>query len=314
MQKSKKIFILLGPTASGKSEIVYKLIQTFPNLQIINCDSKQIYREIPKITAQPDQNEILKYNYKLYGYRSIYENYNVSQWLEDANNEISSAFLNHKIPFLIGGTGFYINGLLNKMSDLPKISEEIKLKHLEMIERLGIEKYYQYIIQKDPLIIGKIHPNDKYRLHRAGCIFDQSGKSIFNFYQEYKIQRKSDYDYKINILLPEKEILYKNIEKRFHEMINNNLLNEVSQIIDIPQHLPSYKSHGLPELIDYINKKQTLDNAIEIAIKNTKNYAKRQSTWFRNQLKNENFFYDKNSCLKEIMNSLSNSNTLSILN
>jgi tRNA dimethylallyltransferase len=305
MKKSKKILIFLGPTASGKSEIAYKLIQIFTNLQIINCDSKQVYKEIPKITAQPDQSEISQYNYKLYGHRSAYENYNISQWLEDANHEIESAFLNNKIPFLIGGTGFYIHGLLNKMSDLPAISEAIKLKHFDLIKKLGIEQYYKYILDKDPKIFRKINPNDKYRLHRAGCVFDESGKSIVDFYEESKITKKSDYDPQICILLQEKEILYKNIEKRFHIMIDEGLLDEVSKNLDIPRHLPSYKSHGLPELIDYSHGENNLNEAIEIAIKNTRNYAKRQSTWFRNQLKNENFFYDKNSCFKGISSLLS---------
>ena len=304
MQKSKKILILLGPTASGKSDIIYKLIQKFPNLQIINCDSKQVYKEIPKITAQPNQDEISQYNYKLFGHRSAYENYNISQWLEDANNEISSAFSNNKIPFLVGGTGFYVNGLINKMSDLPMISEEIKNHHSDLLIKLGIYKYYQYILQKDPSILGKIHPNDKYRLQRAGCVFEESGRSIFDFYEENKIERRSEYAHQIYVLLPEKNILYQNIEKRFYEMIKNNLLKEVSQVFDIPKHLPSYKSHGLPELIEYLNGEKTLENAIEIAIKNTRNYAKRQETWFRNQLKDENFFYDQDSCFQGIFSYL----------
>lgn len=306
MKKSKKILIFLGPTASGKSEIVYKLIQKFTNLQIINCDSKQIYREIPKITAQPNKNEILQYNYKLYGHRSVYEDYNISRWLEEANCEILSAFSNNKIPFLTGGTGFYINGLMNKMSELPTISEETKNQHLDLIKKLGIKEYYQYILQKDPKIINKINPNDQYRLHRAGCVFDESGKSILDFYEKSKIEKKSNHEYQIYILLPEKEILYKNIEKRFHLMIENGLLDEISKNLNIPKTLPSYKSHGLPELIDYFNGKKTLDESIEIAIKNTKNYAKRQRTWFKNQLKNENFFYDKELCFEKISSHISN--------
>ena len=105
-------------------------------------------------------------------------------------------------------------------------------------------------------------------------------------------------------LIRKVNILYQNIEKRFYEMIKNNLLKEVSQVFDIPKHLPSYKSHGLPELIEYLNGEKTLENAIEIAIKNTRNYAKRQETWFRNQLKDENFFYDQDSCFQGIFSYL----------
>ena len=300
MKKNEKIFILLGPTASGKSDVAYKLIQRFTNLQIINCDSKQVYKEIPKITAQPHLDEILQYNYKLYGHRSVYENYNISQWLENANDEIEKAFFSGKTPLLVGGTGFYINGLMNKMSDLPQISEKIKKFHSELIEKIGIEKYYEYVSQKDSKIIGKIHPNDKYRLHRAGCVFDESGRSILDFYEENKIQKKDNRDYQIYVVLPEKDILYQNIEQRFHSMMQSGILDEISQVMSIPKHLPSYKSHGLPELIDYINGEKTLNEAIEIAIQNTRNYAKRQKTWFKNQIRDGFFFHDKDSCLSKI--------------
>lgn len=298
MKKNRKILILLGPTASGKSDVALQVIKKFTNLQIINCDSKQIYKEIPIITAQPEREEIEEYGYKLYGHQSVYFHYNVASWLRDAEKEIENAFQNDKIPFFVGGTGFYIHGLMNEMSNLPEISEEIRERNFALLGDLGLEGYYEYLISRDKKIIGRINKNDKYRLHRAACVFDESGKSIFDFYEESKIRRKNDYEYFINVLLPDREILYSNIEKRFHIMLNNGLLGEVKEVVNIPRHLPSYKSHGLPELIDYLNGKRELDDAINIAIKNTRNYAKRQTTWFRHQLDDANFFDNKESCIE----------------
>ncbi len=108
-----KIIILLGPTASGKSQIGLELISKNSNLKIINCDSKQIYKEIPIITAQPPLNEIKSYEYSLYGYKSIYDHFDVTNWIDDAYWEINNAINLNKIPFLIGGTGFYVKSLLN---------------------------------------------------------------------------------------------------------------------------------------------------------------------------------------------------------
>ncbi len=298
MKKNNKIFILLGPTASGKSEVTYRLLQKNKNMQIINCDSKQIYEQIPIITAQPEHAEIEEYDYKLYGYFSPYAHYNVENWLKDAKREIKIALENDKIPFLIGGTGFYINCLMNKMSTLPKISDEIRKEQMDLLENIGAQNYFDELSYMDKRIIGKINPNDKYRLHKAGCVFAQSGKSIFDFYEQSAISKNDEYEYDVNVLLPERELLYSNIEKRFYAMIDMGVLDEVKKVIDIPSSLPSYKSHGLPELIDFLNKKCSLDDAIQKAIQNTRNYAKRQRTWFRHQLDDCAFYSDKDSCVE----------------
>ena len=301
MIKKNKIIILLGPTASGKSDIVTRLLKKNDNIQVINSDSKQIYKEIPIITAQPSAEEVSLYNYKLYGHVSINHHYGITDWIDDALKEINSAVLNDKTPLLIGGTGFYIKGLIEGLDELPKISEETKLKVEEMIEEITIENFYNYLCSIDERVRTKIQPTDRYRITKAGNVFFETGKSIFDFYQK-KVSKLANFDIITTVILPPREILYSKIDLRFDNMIQNNLLKEVLEVhrSGLDRNLPSYKSHGLPELLDYFDSILPLEEAIEIAKKNTRNYAKRQITWFKHQLENT-LFFDNHDAIYEFL-------------
>ena len=294
MINENNIYILLGPTASGKSGIARKLLEKNDNIRLINCDSKQVYKEIPIITAQPDLEEIEKYNHKLYGYHSIHEHYNIATWLNDTSNEIKNAISQNKIPLLIGGTGMYIKALTEGISEIPPISDEIKDFVDSKIENFGREEFYIYLSNLDPKIINRINQNDIYRLTKAGQVFLQTKKSIFDFYDN-KIKVLNEYNFVISVLLPDRDELYRNISIRFDDMIQNNVLTEVYKIFEdkIDKTLPSYKAHGLPELLEYFAGNIDLQDAIDQAKQNTRNYAKRQFTWFKHQISNGHFFDNK---------------------
>jgi tRNA dimethylallyltransferase len=276
-----KIIIVTGITASSKSELCENLVNKYNHIHIINCDSKQIYKEIPIITAQPS---IQKEIYKLYGYISVQQKYSVSLWLEDLRREINNAHKNSMLPIITGGSGLYISSLINGLSFMPKVSEEVKKNVSELGAIVSKKEFYQLVLDKDPKIRGKIVENDSYRLSRALEVITETGRSIFTWQENGKVQDVLG-NFKIYTILPNREYVYQRINTRFIAMIKSGAVNEVKDLLNmnLDPHSPAMKAHGVPEIIRYLRGEITLNKAIEIAQTNTRHYAKRQYTWFKNQ-------------------------------
>ncbi|NUX01431.1 tRNA (adenosine(37)-N6)-dimethylallyltransferase MiaA [Wolbachia endosymbiont of Madathamugadia hiepei] len=277
------LVIITGITASGKSELCDNLIEKYGNIDIINCDSKQVYKEIPIITSQPPRQEKF---YKLYGYVSARENYSVGLWLEDLKREVNSALENSRIPIIIGGSGLYISSLIKGLSSIPQISQEVRQNVSELRKNLSREEFYKLALSKDSKIQGKIFMNDSHRLSRALEVITETGKSIF-VWQEHR-QPPLFNNFKIYTILPERENVYRKINFRFIKMVENGAIDEVEKLLsmNLAPHLPAMKAHGVPEIIKYLKGELNLDEAIQIAQTNTRHYAKRQYTWFKNQFPN----------------------------
>lgn len=274
------LVIITGITASGKSELCDSLVERCGNIDIINCDSKQVYREIPIITAQPPRQEKF---YKLYGYVSARENYSVGLWLEDLKREVNSALENSRIPIITGGSGLYISSLIKGLSSIPQISQEVRQNVSELRKSLSKEEFYKLVLSKDSKIQGKIFMKDSHRLSRALEVITETGKSIF-VWQENR-QPPLFNNFKIYTILPERENVYRKINSRFIKMVENGAIDEVEKLLsmNLAPHLPAMKAHGVPEIIKYLKGELNLDEAIRIAQANTRHYAKRQYTWFKNQ-------------------------------
>ncbi|OEY86770.1 tRNA (adenosine(37)-N6)-dimethylallyltransferase MiaA [Wolbachia pipientis] len=276
-----KIIIITGITASGKSELCENLVSKNANIIIINCDSKQIYKNIPIITAQPPLQEEL---YRLYGYVSVKQKYSVTLWIEDLKREIDNAKKNSRLPIITGGSGLYINSLINGLSFVPEISEEVK-EHVNALRtNLNKKEFYQLVLNKDPKILGKIAVNDSYRLSRALEVATETGYSIFTWQESNRISTTLQ-NFKIYKILPDREYIYHKINSRFVTMIKSGAIDEIKFLLDmnLDPHLPAMKAHGVPEIIKYLNGEIALTEAIQIAQANTRHYAKRQYTWFKNQ-------------------------------
>lgn len=277
------IVIITGITASGKSELCDNLIKKHKNISIINCDSKQVYKEIPVITAQPPKQ---KEFYRLYGYVSARENYSVGLWIEDLNREVNNALKNSRIPIITGGSGLYISSLIKGLSSIPQISQEVRENVNELRKNLSKEEFYKLVLSKDPRIQGKIFINDSHLLSRALEVITETGKTIF-VWQENR-QPPLFNNFKVYTILPKREDIYRKINSRFIEMVENGAIDEVKNLLSMnpSPHLPAMKAHGVPEIIRYLKGEITLDEAIQIAQTNTRHYAKRQYTWFKNQFPN----------------------------
>lgn len=276
-----KINILAGTTASGKTKYAVELAKQI-NAVIINCDSMQVYQEIPLLTAQPTEEEKLGIEHRLYGCIPCGKEFNLGVWLELVVKEIKEVLALGKTPLLVGGTGLYIKSLVEGISELPSISEQTKLRIVELQVNCTTADLYSKLLDLDPLAGIRLKAGDTQRILRALAMVIETGTSIFTWQANAKVThffpRESFY---LMWLKKPREIIYNNINQRFLQMIELGVVEEVKKLkTDIT--LP--KAHGLPEIIKYLKGELSIEQAIAIAQKNTRHYAKRQITFFSHQL------------------------------
>lgn len=275
------IIFLYGATASGKTKLAVEIAKK-SNAEIINCDSKQVYKEIPIITAQPMRAEKQGIKHHLYGSISAKDSFSVMDWISQVVPIIHQISKAGKTPLIVGGTGMYIKYLIEGMPDIPNISAETKLYVRDMIEQKGVN--YVHNILSDDIKI-KLNANDKQRVSRAHEVFIETGKSLRYWQKRPNKKFISGFNITKIYLSPDRKKLYKNSDSRFDEMIVNGVLNEIEALmkLNIDSQNPSMLSHGVPELIKYIKGEFSFQQASDKAKQNTRNYIKRQSTWFNNQ-------------------------------
>ncbi|MES2214599.1 MAG: tRNA (adenosine(37)-N6)-dimethylallyltransferase MiaA [Pseudomonadota bacterium] len=279
MIKKDQITIICGPTASGKSALAMNMARRIGGA-VINADSCQVYKELPTLTASPtteDKSEIPHY---LYNFLSISDDFSVAKYLDIAKKTVEEVRSIGLHPIIVGGTGLYINALLYGLSNIPEITPDIRQRSREEFENLGRENFYNRLISLDPLLEGKIKQGDSQRMIRAFEVLMQSGKSIVD-YQKHKTGNIQG-DVSVIFLLPERKFLYKTCDERFIHMVESGGLEEVKS--NLIQGRSSPKILGLKELTLYLQGELLLSEAISLAQAKTRQYAKRQITWFTHQI------------------------------
>ena len=285
----EKITIICGPTASGKSSFAQKLAQK-KNAVIINADSLQVYKELPLLTAQPTEKDQQEIPHKLYAFLNPFEPFSVAKWMACITQEIKKAKEENKIPILVGGTGFYIKALTEGLSPIPIIPPSIREEIEQTQKKKGIDFLYKKLQKQDPTVALKLMPTDTQRIIRALEVIQETGQSISYWQSQPKIQPLEDRFQTILILPPRKE-LYQNCDIRFEKMIQQGALEEVKNFIKKYPLYPQQKNQGVTkaigfeQLTDFIEGRVSLEHAIEKAKTLTRNYAKRQITWFKHQIK-----------------------------
>lgn len=276
----KKIIIITGPTASGKTGFAVKLAQEIDG-EIINADSLQVYTENPIISAQPTSLEKQNIPHHLFGYVKGDEEYNVARWIKDACKCIKSL---KKTPIIVGGTGFYLKHLIFGLSSIPDIPNGIRDQAMELLDKLGNNKFHKALSELDPEAAAKIDPNNAKRALRAYEVIKFTGKSILDWQKE-NIRYFPISNFQMKILQPNREALYKKCNQRFLDMLDLGVLEEAKHLIAQNYNPISgvMKSHGVPELSKYLSGEWSLEEAIEKSQQVTRNYAKRQTTWFKHQ-------------------------------
>ena len=288
MDLKSKIILIYGPTASGKSKFAIKLAKKISG-QIINADSMQVYKELKVLTARPFKKDYQNIKHHLYGFQSARKNFSTGDWLKLANQKILQCKKKKQIPILVGGTGLYFKALTNGLVNIPNIPLSFRNKVRNLHKKLGQKKFFSELLILDPLIKDQINNKDAQRSIRAYEIKSYTKKSITRWFKN----TKSDYDYndffKICIDFPRKDLIER-INQRSKEMIESGAILEVKKFIKlrVPKDKSLSKAIGMNEIKEYLQKRIQTEQLIEkISIK-TRQYAKRQSTWARGNMKDWN--------------------------
>lgn len=278
-KKSKlpKIIVIVGPTASGKTSISLKIAKKWSG-EIVSADSRQIYRGMNIGTAKPTKKELTAVPHHMINIKNTDENYTALEYKCNAIKAIKKIIAKNKLPILVGGTGLYIKAVVDNLN-IPEAAPDSKLrKKLEKeIEKHGLKHLFGKLIKLDPEAAYIVDPNNPRRIIRALEVAIKTGKP-------FSTQRKIGsplFDFiEIGIEWP-KNILDKRINKRVDLMIKDGLIDEVKNLIKQYGQNQSFDAIGYREVVDYLNGKISLDEAINLIKKNTRNYAKRQMTWFK---------------------------------
>ncbi|WXT99667.1 MAG: tRNA dimethylallyltransferase [Catillopecten margaritatus gill symbiont] len=282
MQTNAVIF-LMGPTASGKTDLAIELSKHFP-ARLISVDSALIYKGMDIGTAKPDAATLKKYPHHLINICTPEESYSAFDFSKDAKIQIQLAFDNNEIPILIGGTSFYFNALEHGLSDLPVSTTKSKEKFNQLLQEKGSTSLHKTLAKIDPTAAQRIHPNDAQRITRALEVFDISGKTLSEL--QGNKQPGLNHPIKKIILMPPRPELHARIEQRFLSMMNNDFLTEVKTLKQNPnlhEDLPSIRCVGYRQAWQYLDGKINQETMIEKAIIATRQLCKRQSTWLKSE-------------------------------
>ena len=290
---SKKIILLAGPTASGKSKLAIHLAKKL-NGEIINADSMQIYKEFTILSSRPNKSELKKAKHHLYGLISVKKYFSAGDWLKEAKKKIKLCLKNKKLPIIVGGTGLYFNTITKGISKIPNIDSKTRTKVRNFFKKLGYKKFYEKLLILDPKVKNKILPSDSQRTQRAYEVKLKTKKSLF----DWIANTKSDffnYDIKKIFLNTPREELLTKIYNRTEQMFKQNCIAEVKKfnLLKLNKSFSAHKLIGVQEITKYLDQNLTLDQCKELINIKTRQYAKRQNTWARGHMKNWNKLYSK---------------------
>ena len=286
----KKVILLAGPTASGKSELGIYIAKKI-NGEIINADSMQVFKEIKILSARPEDYKNIKHH--LYGFVSVKKNFSTGEWIKHTEKKINEIINKKKTPIIVGGTGLYFKSLIDGIAQIPNISKAKRDKVIKLFNQIGVDEFYKKLIKLDPKCKNKIVKNDKQRMIRFYEVKFYTKKSIFDWQKNTKNNLK-DINFKKIFLNFPREVLLVKIEKRFKKMVDQGAIKEAKKFkkLGVSKILTSNNILGLKEIMSYLEGKMNLKEAIEKSTIRTRQYIKRQMTWFRGQMKDWNEFND----------------------
>ena len=276
-----QIYFIVGPTAIGKSSLAIKVAKKL-NGQIINVDSMQVYENLNILTARPSDQEMKEIKHHLYGHIKGSERYNVARWCEEALVIIKNCTKNNIPTVVVGGTGLYVDKLINGLVDIPSIPEDYKKQSEELLLNKGINKFYEIVSEFDSEALKKINPNDLNRLKRIWEVFMYTKIPMSNWIKNKTKKFLDNPKYLLYLFLPDREKNYERVNKRFVKMIDHGAVEEVKQLLKLNfnKSLPVMRAHGVPEISLYLDKKIVLKECINKGQQVTRNYVKRQHTWW----------------------------------
>ncbi len=282
---SRTVVVIAGPTASGKSGLALELAVE-NNGVVINADAMQVYKGVSIITAAPTEEDKKKAEHQLYEMFEPEHAGSVAEWLTRAVETIRDVWQRDKLPIVVGGTGFYIENLVGGISPIPETGAAAK-RYVAEILAGGVTAAYHKLKEFDAAGAAMVKPTDTTRVRRALEIFIDTGVSVAEWFQKPLIKVLPEINFKIVPLLPNLSDLEEKCAKRFDLMMDRGALEEVKALVarGVGENMPVMRAIGVPELAGYLKGKYPLEEAVAAAKLHTRQYAKRQLTWFRNRLK-----------------------------
>jgi tRNA dimethylallyltransferase len=279
------VILLAGPTASGKSALALALAEQFGGT-IINADSMQVYRDLRLITARPSVEEERRMPHALYGHVDAAENYSVGAWRSEAAAELAMAERESRAAIVVGGTGLYFNALTRGLTAMPPIPKQVRDDVRARLKSDGAAALHDELKRLDPHAAARLNRGDRARISRALEVMVATGRSIRDWHEDAKPDGPDSLRAVRIFLSPERDELARRIGARFDAMIEAGAIEEVRALMarNLDPSLPAMKAHGVPWLIRQLRGEITLEQAVEGAKRDTRQYTKRQQTWFRNQL------------------------------
>jgi tRNA dimethylallyltransferase len=278
------VAVLYGPTASGKSDLAVAIAERL-NGVVINADSLQLYAELRILTARPDEDALARAPHRLFGVLPVAEASSAAWWRDAALAEIGAARAAGKHPILVGGTGLYLKTLMEGLSPVPTANAEARTKATALYAEIGGEAFRTVLAERDPVIAARLEPGDRQRLIRAWEVVEATGTPLSEW-QALPKDPGHSLDFRLIGLMPPRDALYARIDRRFTAMLERGALEEAARFdaLNLSPALPANKALGLPELRRHLKGEIDLTEATRLAQQASRNYAKRQTTWFRNQI------------------------------
>ena len=278
--------LIAGPTASGKSALALEVAGSLGGV-IVNADSMQVYRDLRVITARPTADDEARAPHKLYGFVDAAENYSVGRWYRDVEDALKEIGKQGRVPILVGGTGLYFKALTSGLAAVPPIPADIRAGVRGRLQHDGAPALHAELMRLDPATAQRVTANDRSRISRALEVVLATGRALSDWHRE-GLPPLIDPARAVKVFITcERKELVRRIEARFDTMMKSTAFDEVRRLAErkLDPALPAMKAHGVPWLIRHLNGEISREDAIAGAVMDTRRYAKRQLTWFRNQMK-----------------------------
>ncbi len=282
------VIVIGGPTASGKSGLALAVAEAFGGT-VINADSMQLYADLDVLTARPPAEDLARAPHRLYGVLPAAERGSAARWREMALAEIDAAKAEGLLPVVVGGTGLYLRALMQGLSEVPSIPDELRAAAHARLAAIGGEAFRSELVVRDPAS-AKLNAGDTTRLTRAWEVLEATGRPLSHWQSQTAQGAPEDLRFTVIVLDPPRADLYAQCDKRFDLMMGQGALEEVRRLDalaceqNLAPDLPVLKALGVPELRRHLHGEIPLAEAVALAQQSTRRYAKRQVTWFRHQI------------------------------
>ncbi len=296
----KFLVAITGPTAAGKTAMSIALAKAF-GTEIISADARQVYQEMKTGTARPTSEELEAVNHQLVGHLSVHEDYNAARYASEARAALDQLFDQHDVALVCGGSGLYLQALIDGIDEIPEVPQEIRKELNEIFAEKGLPWLQQEAEQSDPDWYARVDQQNPRRLMRAVEVFRHSGKPI-SFFQSQKSNPLPCQIIRIGLWLP-RPLLYQRIDNRVDQMLQDGLWEE-AEILYPLRHLQALQTVGYREFFDCMDGKIDHAEAVRLVEQNTRHYAKRQMTWFRNVEETKWFDFDDKAAVERFIRSI----------